>query len=81
ECKRVLRKDGRICVVAMSKKGKSSMMTQLYEWFHRLFPSLVDCRPIYVAKSLTQVGFKIMESIDLFLWGLRGEAVLARKNS
>ncbi|MFX1564331.1 MAG: class I SAM-dependent methyltransferase [Promethearchaeota archaeon] len=81
ECKRVLRDEGRICIVAMSKKGKTSMVTRLYEWFHELFPSLVDCRPIYVVKSLTQVGFKILTSMDLSLWGLRGEAVLARKSS
>lgn len=81
ECKRVLSDGGRICVVAMSKKGKPNMMTRLYEWIHELFPALVDCRPIYVVKSMAQVGFTSIESKDLFLWGLRGEAVLARKAS
>jgi demethylmenaquinone methyltransferase/2-methoxy-6-polyprenyl-1,4-benzoquinol methylase len=77
ECRRVLRSGGRICVVAMSKKGKSSASTRLYEWFHAKLPQYVDCRPIYVQESLRSAGFHIVDVSGLSLLGLRGEIVLA----
>ena len=52
ECQRVLRSDGRICIVAMSKKEKSGVVVRLYEWAHNKFTKYVDCRPIYVQKAL-----------------------------
>jgi len=52
ECQRVLRIGGRICVVSMSKKEKASMAIELYEYLHRKFPDYVDCRPIFVPKTL-----------------------------
>ncbi len=77
ECRRVLRSGGRICVVAMSKKGKPSASTRLYEWFHDKLPQYVDCRPIYVQESLRSAGFHIVDVSGLSLLGLRGEIVLA----
>lgn len=40
ECQRVLRSSGRICVVALSKKGKAGLTMGLYEWAHRKFPKV-----------------------------------------
>jgi ubiquinone/menaquinone biosynthesis C-methylase UbiE len=79
ECLRTLRGSGRICVVAMSKKGKPSTLTRLYEWLHEKLPNYVDCRPIFVQKSLEDAGFHILDVTDLSLLGLRGELVLAEK--
>lgn len=79
ECLRVLKRGGRICVVAMSKRGKSGFMTRLYEIFHEMMPTFIDCRPIYAAKSLKNAGFKITEHRDISIWGLGGEIVLAQK--
>jgi ubiquinone/menaquinone biosynthesis C-methylase UbiE len=79
ECRRVLRSDGRFGVVAMSKKGKDSLMMRLYEWLHNNFPSYVDCRPIFVEKALEDAGFEIFKAKEVSMWGLSGEIVIANK--
>jgi ubiquinone/menaquinone biosynthesis C-methylase UbiE len=79
ECHRVLRPGGRLCVVAMSKKGKPNLMTRLYDWSHDKIPKYVDCRPIYAQASLEEVGFEILEALVLPMWGLPVEMALAKK--
>jgi demethylmenaquinone methyltransferase/2-methoxy-6-polyprenyl-1,4-benzoquinol methylase len=81
ECLRTLRRAGRICVLAMSRKGKSNLITRLYEWLHEKLPQYVDCRPIYLQESLEEAGFRINNTTDVFLFGLRCELVLAEKPS
>ena len=81
ECMRTLRRGGRICVVAMSKKGKPKRMTRLYEWLHEKLPQYCDCRPIYVQESLEDAGFHALDAADVSLLGLRVEHVLAEKPS
>ena len=77
ECLRILRNKGRICIVAMSKKGKPGFTTQLYEWIHMQFPKFVDCRPIYIQEALYEAGFQIVEILEKSIWGLPVEIVLA----
>lgn len=79
ECRRILQKEGRLCVVAMSKKKKSGLIIRLYEWVHKKLPNYVDCRPIYVRKSLEDTGFQILDVTEMPLWGLSVEIVLAEK--
>ena len=81
ECHRVLKNEGRICVVAMSRVGKPGMILRLYEWFHCRFPSYVDCRPIFGRKALQEAGFKVEDVTVMSMWGLPVEIVLARKQS
>ncbi len=78
-CQQVLRPGGRICVVAMSKKGNANLATRLYEWAHRQFPKYVDCRPIFVQQSLVENDFQIAEEIEMSMWGLPVAIVLAKK--
>jgi ubiquinone/menaquinone biosynthesis C-methylase UbiE len=78
EWRRVLRSGGRLCVIAMSKKGKAGTLMRLYEWTHRTFPNYVDCRPILVQEALEDAGFQVVEAQDRSMWGLRGELVLAQ---
>jgi demethylmenaquinone methyltransferase/2-methoxy-6-polyprenyl-1,4-benzoquinol methylase len=79
ECNRVLRSGGRIVVVSMSKKSEESIAVRLYEWAHEKLPNYVDCRPIYVTESLSEAGFEVSEKIEIKMWGLPVDAVLARK--
>ena len=58
ECKRVLRPGGRIVVVAVSKEGKDGLIIHAFEWTHRHFPNLMDCRPIYARRALEASGLR-----------------------
>ena len=80
ECKRVLRPFGRIGVVAITKEGHNGLAVETYEWTHRHFPNLLDCRPIYAHRSLEDAGFCIREQIVTSMW-VPVEVVIAQKPS
>jgi demethylmenaquinone methyltransferase/2-methoxy-6-polyprenyl-1,4-benzoquinol methylase len=80
QCRRVLKKDGRICVVSLSKKEQPGFMIKLYLWAHRKFPGLIDCRPIYVQDDLEEAGFITTEAKKIKATGFPVEIVLARKS-
>ena len=77
ECLRVLRRDGRICVVSMSKTGSSRPVMRLYEWMHRRFPKYIDCRPIFLRAVLEGSGLHVVDTDEVRMWGLAVEVVLA----
>lgn len=79
ECLRVLQVGGRICVVSLSKMGGPSRMRRLYEWGHRVFPRILDCRPIYVERALREAGFAVSDATIGSVAGLPVEVVLATK--
>jgi ubiquinone/menaquinone biosynthesis C-methylase UbiE len=80
ECARTLRPGGRICVVSLSRAGARSLMRDLYEGAHRRFPRLIDCRPIYAARSLAEAGFQGVDAARATLWGLPVEVAAGRKH-
>lgn len=59
ECRRVLRPQGRLVVVSVSKAGGEDLSVKAFEWTHRHFPNLVDCRPILAAAALEAAGFEV----------------------
>ena len=59
EIKRVLKPDGRLGVISLSKDNGRSPFLRLYEWAHKKYPKYIDCRPIFVVHSLENAGFKI----------------------
>lgn len=68
EWRRVLRPGGRLAVVAISKEGKQGVVMKAYEWTHRHFPNLMDCRPIFVSSALEAAGFKIDKKQIEHMW-------------
>jgi ubiquinone/menaquinone biosynthesis C-methylase UbiE len=74
----VLCPGGHLCVASLSKAGRSSWMRDLYEWGHDRFPSLLDCRPIFVQVAVEEAGFQILDVTPKSLFGLPVEIVLGR---
>lgn len=70
EIKRVLKPDGRLGVVSLSREDGISPMLRIYEWLHQRLPQYIDCRPIYVEQALQEAGFRIAHSEKESLWGL-----------
>ncbi len=68
ECKRVLKPGGRLAVVAVSKEGEHGVILEIYEWSHRHFPNLVDCRPIFVRRAVEAAGFRIASAEHKIMW-------------
>jgi len=79
ECKRVLRSGGRIGVVALTKEGPEGFAVEAYEWSHRHFPNLLDCRPIFVRRTLEAAGFSIRDATIAKMW-VPVEIVVAGKD-
>jgi demethylmenaquinone methyltransferase/2-methoxy-6-polyprenyl-1,4-benzoquinol methylase len=77
EIKRVLRPNGRLGVVSMSKENGDSILLRLYEWAHQIIPQYIDCRPINGEQSIKDVKFEIEYKGKVKLFGLPGEIVIA----
>lgn len=76
EIKRVLKPNGRLGVVSLSREDGTPRMLRVYEWLHQRLPQLVDCRPIYVEQVLLDSGFKLTHSEEEKLWGLPAKIVV-----
>ncbi len=78
ECRRVLRPGGRLAVVSLTKEPGPCWRVRAYEWIHRHFPKLVDCRPIYVRRAVEAAGLEVVHSELDSMW-VPVEIVLARR--
>lgn len=78
EVHRVLRHEGRIVVAGISKEGKQDFTVRAFEWTHRHFPNLMDCRPIYISRALGDAGFLVVDVAIEHMW-VPVEIVLAVK--
>jgi len=78
EIKRVLKPQGRLGVVSMSREDGKSILFKFYEWAHKKFPNYADCRPIYVEQSLKEAGFGIKNKEKVKLIGLPLEIVIGK---
>ncbi|MFC7046294.1 class I SAM-dependent methyltransferase [Halobacteriaceae archaeon GCM10025711] len=77
EVRRVLGPDGRLAVVSLAKTPSPGVTERAYEWTHRRWPALVDCRPIYVREHLTEAGFAVEKTGRATSWGLPVDVVVA----
>ncbi len=80
EVRRVLKPNGRVGVVSMSKEDATSPLLRLYEWLHEILPQYIDCRPIYVERSIKDAGFGIQYKERVSLLGLPGDIVIGTKS-
>lgn len=80
ECHRILKPEGRLAVVSMTKSDPPGMVVRLYEWFHDHMPDYADCRPIFARQALEQNGFVIEDVSVSSMWGLPVEIILGRKS-
>ena len=70
ECRRVLKPEGCLVVVCLSKDQPLGIMGRLYETFHDQFPAIADCRPIPLCRLLEENGFNIIDSEHDRIWGI-----------
>lgn len=75
EIARVLEHDGRFVLVSLAESG--GIPTRLYRGLHRLFPTLLDCRPIPAVALLEDAGFGVERTRVDSLYGLPIRIVLA----
>jgi len=68
ECYRVLRDQGRLVVVSISKESRRETLLHAFEWAHRHFPNLLDCRPIYARRAIEASGFGIHDWSVEHMW-------------
>jgi demethylmenaquinone methyltransferase/2-methoxy-6-polyprenyl-1,4-benzoquinol methylase len=78
EIKRVLKSGGRLAVVSLSKEGKQGLVMKAFEWTHKHFPNLVDCRPIYARRAIENAGL-VVNTADIDHMWVPVEIVLAVK--
>lgn len=78
ECRRVLRADGRLGVVALALTEPPGVATRIYLWFHQRLPRFVDCRPIPTVDLMGATGFSVLEHTRRRLWGLPVDVLVAR---
>ena len=80
ECHRVLRKRGRLVVVALTRVATPNLMTRMYEWGHDRLPSLLDCRPIPLRALVEAAGFRTDHAVRGAIVGLPVDAIAASRN-
>ena len=68
ECRRILKPEGRIVVVGMSKGDGEGPLLRIFQWTHRHFPGLMDCRPIYVRRAIEAAGFVVEQATVTRMW-------------
>ncbi|WP_182866595.1 class I SAM-dependent methyltransferase [Stieleria mannarensis] len=82
EVHRILRSSGRIVVVGMATvrdDEQVSFLEKTYQWMHRHFPHIVDCRPIDAVALLQTNGFEVISEQRSEIWTMPVAAVLASK--
>jgi demethylmenaquinone methyltransferase/2-methoxy-6-polyprenyl-1,4-benzoquinol methylase len=79
QVKRVLKPEGRLAVASISRENGQSIFLRLYEWAHSKWPKYIDCRPIYVERSLIDAGYQIRSKEKVKISRLPAEVIVAVK--
>ncbi|MEM9645466.1 MAG: methyltransferase domain-containing protein, partial [Planctomycetota bacterium] len=84
ELQRVLVPGGRLGNVSMATtldNEKESFLEKTYQWMHRHFPHIVDCRPIDAPTLIRTAGFDVRCEERLEIWTMPVSVVLATKQA
>ena len=76
EINRIIKPNGRLGVVSLSKENGNSRMLKMYEWIHKHFPKIADCRPIYVEQTIKNAGYQIIYKENIKIFGLPADIVI-----
>jgi len=82
DCARALAPAGRLCLVSLTygETSSSRLVTKVWQLLFRLSPYLVGgCRPIRLAPSVVQAGFRILHRRVVSSFGIACEVVVAEK--
>jgi demethylmenaquinone methyltransferase/2-methoxy-6-polyprenyl-1,4-benzoquinol methylase len=79
EIRRVLKDEGRLCVIALAKRSKEGFFTKVYEWLHEKVPSVLDFRPIFVQETVQDAKFTVLQIKHWSTFGVPADIVLAKK--
>jgi len=78
ECRRVLRRNGRMGLICLSSEAGLPTLNSLYGWGHARWPGVLDCRPIRPDDWLKASSFEVSTRCRMSLWGLGVEALVCR---
>ena len=89
QIRRVLKSNGRLVVVAMTKDGKFliKIMRCFYEWLYQHWPETLgyrpSSRPIYIEDALREARFEIINSRMTYIWtlGFPLKIIVAKKQN
>ena len=73
---RVMKRTGKLAAVSLSKE-EQTFMTSVFEFIHKHLPSVMDCRPIFLARTLERNHWRIQQSMLKKLSGTPVELVVA----
>jgi ubiquinone/menaquinone biosynthesis C-methylase UbiE len=76
---KVLRSDGRLGIVDMSKGNGKSVFLKAYEWIHNKCPKYLGSRPIYAEQCLIDAGYQIKSKKKIRIFRLPAEIIVAIK--
>ncbi len=77
ECTRVLAAEGLFCIVGMAQTIRPGRIERLYGKAHRLWPELIDCRPMDLKSHIEEGGFILSSVVRKTVWGLPVDILLA----
>jgi ubiquinone/menaquinone biosynthesis C-methylase UbiE len=79
QTKKVLKPDGRLVIVDMSKENGKSVFLKAYEWIHNKCPKYLGSRPIYAEQCLIDAGYQIKSKEKIKIFRLPAEIIVAIK--
>jgi len=79
QIKEVLKPEGRLGIIDMSKEDGKSLFLKAYEWIHHKCPKYLGSRPIHAEQCLIDAGYEIRSKERTRIFRLPAEIIVAIK--